>query len=96
MQGTGVKPSFVFIDEFDAFYHSDAARRVIDKLKRLDVQVLLTTHDQTIMDNDLLRPDCYFTLADCKIAAFSEMTAKDIREAHNLQKMYAGGMFREP
>jgi len=96
MQGTESKPSFVFIDEFDAFYHSDAARRVVDVLKRLDVQVLLTTHDQTIMDNDLLRPDCYFTLGNGKIAAFSEMTEKDIRSAHNLQKMYAGGMFREP
>jgi len=68
----------------------------VDVLRRLDVQVLLTTHDQTIMDNDLLRPDCYFTLANGKIAAFSEMTEKDIRSAHNLQKMYAGGMFREP
>lgn len=96
MQGAKCKPSFVFIDEFDAFYHSDAARRVVDMLKRLDVQVLLTTHDQTIMDNDLLRPDCYFTLANGKIASFSEMTTKDIRVAHNLQKMYAGGMFREP
>lgn len=96
MRGTEGAPSFVFIDEFDAFYHSDAARRVVDTLKRLDVQVLLTTHDQTIMDNDLLRPDCYFTLGNGKIAAFSEMTEKDIRSAHNLQKMYAGGMFREP
>jgi len=95
-KGSGGKPSFVFIDEFDSFYHSDAARRVVDELKRLDVQVLLTTHDQTIMDNDLLRPDCYFTLDKGKIAAFSAMTTKDIRVAHNLQKMYAGGMFREP
>ena len=95
MQEPESKPSFVFIDEFDSFYHSDAAHRVVDELKRLDVQVLLTTHNQTIMDNDLLRPDCYFTLDDGIIAAFSEMTPKDIREAHNLQKMYAGGMFRE-
>jgi AAA15 family ATPase/GTPase len=96
MKGTKGTPSFVFIDEFDSFYHSDATRHVVDELKRLDMQVLLTTHDQTIMDNDLLRPDCYFTLDKGKIAAFSEMTTKDIRVAHNLQKMYAGGMFREP
>lgn len=93
--GKETNPSFVFIDEFDAFYHSDSARKTITLLKEFNnVQVVLTTHNQTIMTNDLLRPDCYFTLANGQISAFSDMTEKDIREAHNIQKMYAGGMFR--
>ena len=87
--------SFVFIDEFDAFYHVDLAKRVVEELLKLNVQAILTTHDTTIMTNDLLRPDCYFVLSEGKIKSLSDLTEKELRQAHNLEKMYRAGAFNE-
>ena len=88
------KVSFVFIDEFDAFYHSDLAKAVITKLMEYkNTQAILTTHNTDIMTNDLLRPDCYFLLEDGAINSFANLTDKELRFAHNLQKMYKSGSF---
>ena len=85
---------FVLIDEFDAFYHSDVARIVVESILSLPhTQGIFTTHNTDIMTNDLLRPDCYFQVSDNKISSFSESTDKEIRKAHNLQKMYKAGAF---
>lgn len=85
---------FVFIDEFDAFYHSETAKIVIGLVKKLPkAQAIFTSHNTDIMTNDLLRPDCYFYLRDGCISALSELTSKDLRKAHNLQKMYKAGAF---
>ena len=46
-----------------------------------------------LMSNDLLRPDCYFVLKNNSIRALPELTEKEIRKAHNLQKMYKAGTF---
>ena len=82
------KASFVFIDEFDAFYHFELSEAVQKRVNEISgVQVFTTTH------NDLLRPDCYFLLKGNKIKALSELTAKELRQAHNLQKMYKAGAF---
>lgn len=89
------KVSFVFIDEFDAFYHIDLAKRVVEELLKLNVQAILTTHDTTIMTNDLLRPDCYFILSEGKIKSLPDLTEKELRQAHNLEKMYRAGAFNE-
>ena len=45
------------------------------------------------MSNDLLRPDSYFLLENNKIQAISDLTEKELRQAHNLQKMYKAGAF---
>lgn len=87
------KVSFVFIDEFDAFYHVNLAKRVVEELLKLNVQVILTTHDTTIMTNNLLRPDCYFVLSEGKIKSLPDLTEKELRQAHNLEKMYRAGAF---
>lgn len=86
--------SLVYIDEFDAFYHFELSKEVqklLNKLKR--VQIFTTTHNTDLMSNDLLRPDCYFLLRDNKITSLSKLTDKEIRKAHNLQKMYKAGFF---
>ena len=88
------KASFVFIDEFDAFYHyelSEAVQKKVNEIK--NVQVFTTTHNTDLMSNDLLRPDCYFILKDNNIKEISELTEKELRKAHNLQKMYKAGAF---
>lgn len=86
--------SLVFIDEFDAFYHNNLATAVVKELLKLPkTQSILTTHNTDIMSNDLLRPDCYLRIQNGKIKSFSEATNKELRKAHNLQKLYNAGAF---
>lgn len=88
-------PSFVFIDEFDAFYHLSISRRVIKELIDAHLQVILTTHNTSLMSNDLLRPDCYFLMYKNRIGSLSKLTDKELRQAHNIEKMYRAGAFGE-
>ena len=88
------RASFVFIDEFDAFYHFELSESVQKHLKQISgVQIFTTTHNTDLMSNELLRPDCYFLLENNSIKAISELTEKELRQAHNLQKMYKAGAF---
>ncbi|MDY3756580.1 MAG: AAA family ATPase [Treponema sp.] len=86
-------PSFIFIDEFDAFYHYELSYFIIEKLKSYNCQVLLTTHNTSIFTNDLLRPDCYFICSKDKIENAHNATVKELRFGHNLEKLYRGGTF---
>ena len=45
------------------------------------------------MSNELLRPDCYFLINDSKISNLSNLTVKELREAHNIEKMYKAHAF---
>lgn len=86
--------SFVFIDEFDAFYHFELSESVQKHLKQISgVQIFTTTHNTDLMSNDLFRPDSYFVIENNSIRAISELTKKELRQAHNLQKMYKAGAF---
>lgn len=81
--------TFAYIDEFDAFYHHALATTIVEKITSTKVQTIMTTHNTGVMSNDLLRPDCYFVL-DKKIRPITELTEKDLRKAHNLEKIYKG------
>jgi AAA15 family ATPase/GTPase len=86
--------SFVFIDEFDAFYHYELSAAVVKKLnERTNFQSFLTTHNTTLMNNDLMRPDCLFIIEDNKISNVAERTQKELREGHNLEKIYRSNGF---
>ncbi len=88
------KASLVFIDEFDAFYHFELSEAVQKKVNEIPgVQIFTTTHNTDLMSNDLLRPDCYFLLKNNDIRPLSNLTEKELRQAHNLQKMYKAGAF---
>lgn len=88
--------SFIFIDEFDAFYHFELSKKVIEIFKQMpDVQAIFTSHNTYIASNDILRPDCYFTLSDGTIKSFCERTDRELREGHNLEKLLRGGEFDE-
>jgi len=87
------KISFLFIDEFDAFYHHELSELIIKELKKIGIQFVLTTHNTSIISNDLLRPDCYFLMSNSAIKPLSKCTSKELREAHNLEKMYKAGTF---
>lgn len=86
-------PSFICIDEFDAFYHFELSRFIIEKLKECNCQVLLTTHNTALLTNDILRPDCYYICSKKEIVNANKSTDKEIRQGHNLEKMYRGGTF---
>ncbi len=87
------KVKFLFIDEFDAFYHHELSALIVEELKKTNIQFVLTTHNTSIITNDLLRPDCYFLMTKNKIQSLSKSTSKELREAHNIEKMYKAGAF---
>jgi len=90
------KLSLLFIDEFDAFYHYEVAATVVRELNtRRDFQSILTTHNTYLMQNQFTRPDCCFILTDKQIKSLKKSTERELREAHNLEKMYIGGAFVE-
>lgn len=88
-----VKASFVFVDEFDAFYHFDLSYHIAERLFEGENQVFLTTHDTFLLSNDLLRPDCFFVLKSNEIKDLCDLTDKELRSGHNLEKLYRGGKF---
>lgn len=87
------KASFIFIDEFDAFYHFELSFNVCKLLFNNDCQVFLTSHNTYLMTNDLLRPDCNFILNNNTIKPLCECTEKELRWGHNIEKLYRGGAF---
>lgn len=86
--------SFVFIDEFDAFYHFRLAFEVCKRLFNLDCQVFTSSHNTYLMTNDLLRPDCNFILNHNRIKPLCDCTDKELRFSHNIEKIYRANAFR--
>lgn len=93
MQRMG-QATFVFIDEFDAFYHFKLAFEVCKILFKKDCQVFTSSHNTYLMTNDLLRPDCNFILNANKIKPLVECTDKELRFGHNIEKMFRGDAFK--
>lgn len=85
---------FLYLDEFDAFYHFELSYNIVKYIKdNPKYQAILTTHNINLLDNELLRPNCYYVIKDGKISSIDRRTTKIIRETHNLEKMYLGGEF---
>ena len=90
------KISLLFIDEFDAFFHYESAENIVLRLNSNNkFQAFLTTHNTYLMQNKLTRPDCCFIMTENKITSLANSTKKEIREAHNLEKMFVNGAFSE-
>lgn len=90
------KASFIFIDEYDAFYHFELSQNLVELLKTtLGTQIFLSTHNTDLLSNELLRPDAYFLIQDNMICSFDRLSPKELRRAHNIQKMYKAGSFNE-
>lgn len=85
---------FLFIDEFDAFYHTKISKMILDEVNKIpSMQCILTTHNAYLADNSIMRPDCYFILKDGVIKNFSNRTIKTIREGNNISKMMLADEF---
>lgn len=85
------RPSFVCIDNFDAFFSFELSYFIVNQLKDCNTQTLLTTYNTCNFSNDLLRPDCYFLCSKNKIVDANNATDKELRRGHNLEKLYRGG-----
>lgn len=86
---------FLFIDEYDSNYHFELSRNIVKILNELDIQVILTTHNTALMNNALTRPDCTYVIQENKIVSLNNSTEKELRESHNIEKMYREGHFQE-
>jgi hypothetical protein len=86
--------SLMFIDEFDAYYHFELSEIMVNLLSKLpNTQVLLTSHNTNLLTNNILRPDCLFVLTHEKLTSFTNATHRELREGHNLERLYMGGEF---
>lgn len=88
--------SFLYLDEFDVFYHYEMAENVIRffKKKYPECQMIMTSHNTNLMTNRLMRPDCLFILSGTgSLTALCDATSRELREGHNLKKMYISGEF---
>lgn len=90
------KISFLYLDEFDAYYHYETAEYVLNSINKANnFQSVVTSHNTSLLNNKLTRPDCCYILSNNSIKNICNCTDKEIREAHNLEKMYRNGIFEE-
>lgn len=92
----GNSPSLMYLDEFDAFYHFEMAENLFKyfKMKYPLSQIIFTSHNTNLISNRLLRPDCIFILSRTgKLTSLNNATQRELREGHNLEKMYISGEF---
>lgn len=93
-----VESSLVYLDEFDAFYHYEMAEKLISffKTKYPKCQFIMTSHNTNLMTNKIMRPDCLFILSSRgTLTALCDATERELREGHNLGKMYISGEFEK-
>ena len=92
------KPSLLYMDEFDAFYNYEMSEKIVKFFKEnyRECQIIMTTHNTNLMTNQLMRPDCLFILSrDGRITPLCNATERELREGHNLEKLYIGGEFEK-
>jgi hypothetical protein len=91
---TAADVSLMFVDEFDAFYHYELAETIVKLLEEMKgFQTILTSHNTNLLSNRIMRPDCYFILTGNKLTSFANATERELREGHNLEKLYMSGEF---
>lgn len=88
------KISFLYLDEYDAFYHYNLAQGIL-KIVNDDssYQSVVTTHNPYLADNAIMRPDCYMNLKEGKIKSFADSTNRIIRQGNSLEKMVIADVF---
>lgn len=92
----GNKPTFIYIDEFDAYYHFELSEKIVKLLENVfDCQVVLTSHNTNLLSNSIMRPDCFMILSNGKITPICDATNRELRQGHNLEKLYINGEFDE-
>jgi len=86
--------TFLFIDEFDAFYHYELAEKIVKLLEeKYSIQVVLTSHNTGLLSNRIMRPDCYFLLLKDHLTSLANATDRELRMGYNLEKLLRNGEF---
>lgn len=91
-------PSLIYIDDFAAFYHYEMAEKLICyfKDKYPECQFIMTSHNTNLMTNKIIRPDCLCLLSSKgTLTALCDATERELREGHNLEKIYISGEFEK-
>jgi len=88
------KLSFLIIDEFDAYYHHDVSKKVLEIINRFEnMQSVVTTHNVTLLNTEYTRPDCAYIIDKTGVRNLSSRTKKELRKNHNIEKLYREGEF---
>lgn len=90
------KLTFLVIDEFDAYYHHELSEKILSIIQRFDnMQSMVTTHNVTLLHTEYTRPDCAYVIENKSISNLSNLTKKELREAHNIEKLYRANEFKK-
>ena len=98
------KSCFYYCDEHFSYIHSDIEKIIFGLMIEIlgrNEQLILTTHNTSLLSNEFSRPDCNFIMSrqrdkkgeSIKIANLSNLTEREIKKVHNLEKMYRAGAF---
>lgn len=88
--------TFLFVDEYDANLHTELSGDLLKYLRdKISYQLVITTHNTDLMSNKYLRPDCYNILTPWALKPLFRATKRELREGHNLEKLYQSGEFDE-
>lgn len=86
--------TFLVIDEFDAYYHHELSEKILSIIQSFDnLQSMVTTHNVTLLRTNCTRPDCAFIINSSIIENLSNLTQRELREAHNIEKLYRANEF---
>lgn len=86
--------TFLVIDEFDAYYHHELSKKILTIIQSFDnMQSMVTTHTVTLLHTGCTRPDCTFIIDKSGVKNLSDRTDKELREAHNIEKLYRADEF---
>lgn len=86
--------SFLIIDEFDAYYHHEVSKKVLELINSFDnLQSVVTTHNVTLLNTDYTRPDCAYIIDRTGVRNLSSRTTRELRKNHNIEKLYREGEF---
>ncbi|MCI5537647.1 MAG: ATP-binding protein [Oscillospiraceae bacterium] len=88
--------SFLIIDEFDAYYHYEVSRKILEIINCFDnMQSMVTTHNVTLLNTEQTRPECAFILDETGVRNLSSRTNRELRKNNNIEKLYREGEFEK-
>ena len=90
--------SLLYLDEFDAYLHFEMSELLFGYMKENypDIQIVFTTHNTELFSNKLSRPDAIQILSrNHRMTPLYKATERELREGHNLEKMYRSGEFQK-
>lgn len=83
------KTTMILIDEFDAYYHFEAAKKLVNILRSsTNYQIILTTHNTCLLNNEISRPDCIFIHDGFSIKPLYQKSNREFRRADDIESMF--------